>query len=590
MSSAIIDSQIKEAKEQIKITTGKAISDDRAFSHVILKYIFGVDYIDHADCVTDGTDDGGIDFLYYDDEEAKLILCQSKYTKSLQFNDIIAELDKMYSTVQNFKKAATGSYNDDLKRSLQNALDRLPDDNADNIEYQVFTTAPVDINNAMKKVQSTVHGFPADAVVIFTTDEIEKGIQRAQEQLPTVKEEKIRIDKAKNYVEYTSNDLSGLQCNVLSTSIVQLYNKYAGAGLFDLNIRRYVRNTLVDSGIKSTLEKDRENFWFLNNGIIIACTDYVVDGDTIKLFDFSIVNGGQTTTLIGTYKGTNTKEFYIPCKIVATKEDSNAEFYYTKIAEATNSQKPIYPRDLKSNAPEMVRLAKMLESEDIYLEIKRGFKPKKKYPYSLKNDELGQILLSFVHQQPGTSRSGKRKIFDTANTYDKLFKVNYAKEIEKKEFLIDLIKLDSMYSTVEQNYKTSGSLTPNEMEVLNNGKQTIFALLGVCYRLANGDIKESDIKMNPKSVSTIPVTYGKNISNYTKDDFDEKLDTLIKLIIASVADSYTMAFNNGLTTSVSNFMKTDLKYYDSIVSGFSGTLGLMAGKDIKASWDIFNRK
>lgn len=47
--------------------------------------------------------------------------------------------------------------------------------------------------------------------------------------------------------------------------------KYAGKGLFDLNIRKYIRNTLVDNGIKNTLDKDRQNFWFLNNGIIIAC-------------------------------------------------------------------------------------------------------------------------------------------------------------------------------------------------------------------------------------------------------------------------------------------------------------------------------
>ena len=116
----------------------------------------------------------------------------------------------------------------------------------------------------------------------------------------------------------------------------------------------------------------------MNNGIIIACEYFEIDGDTVKLSKFSIVNGGQTTTLIGNYKGTNTKEFYIPCKIVATKvdpkstkSDSNADFF-TKIAEATNSQKPIYARDLKSNAPEMVQLYNWLKNEKVYLEIKRG--------------------------------------------------------------------------------------------------------------------------------------------------------------------------------------------------------------------------
>ena len=408
--SEIIKSQVENAKEQIKTITGHTISDDRAFSHVLLRYIFGYEYIDQIDIVTDGTNDGGIDFLAFDDEESKLIVCQSKYTGALSFDQIIAELGKMYSTVQNFKQAHTGSYNDRLKKALQNALDRLPDENADNIEYNVFTTAPLDINGAMKKINNTQHEFPSEAVTIYITDQIEKEIQKAQAQIPTVKYEKIKLDKAKNYLEYESDDLIGIQCNVLSTSIIQLYNKYAGEGLFDLNIRKYIRNTLVDSGVKRTLDSERENFWFLNNGIIIACTDFEVDGDTVKLTDFSIVNGGQTTTLIGTYKGTNTKEFYIPCKLVATKDDSQASFFYTKIAEATNSQKPIYPRDLKSNAPEMINLQSWLKQEGISLEIKRGSKVKGTYKYSLKNDDLGQILLSFAHQQPGTSRSGKRKI------------------------------------------------------------------------------------------------------------------------------------------------------------------------------------
>jgi len=586
--SEIIKSQVEIAKEQVKTLTGKAITDDRAFSHVLLRYVFGYNYIDQIDLVTDGANDGGIDFVAFDDEESKLILCQSKYTGALTFDQIIAELGKMYSTVQNFKQAHTGSYNEGLKKTLQNALDRLPEESADNIEFNVFTTAPLDVNGAMKKINNTQHEFSSDAVTLYTAEQIEKEIQKALEQLPTVKFEKIKIDKAKNYLEYESDDLEGIQCNVLSTSIVQLYNKYAGEGLFDLNIRKYIRNTLVDSGIKRTLDSDRENFWFLNNGIIIACTDFDVDGDTIKLSDFSIVNGGQTTTLIGTYKGTNTKEFYIPCKIVAPKDDDRASYFYTKIAEASNSQKPIYPRDLKSNAPEMVKLQSWLNQESIYLEIKRGYKAKGKYNYSIKNDDLGQIILSFAHQQPGTSRSGKKKIFDTPATYDKIFKVNYDRDPQKKKFIKDIVDLDSRYSEIEKKYKTSG-LNPIQTEVLKNGKQTIFALMGVCYRLANGDITEADIINNPKSIATIPFAYGEILSNYHKDDIDEKLDRIIKDIVIIVADAYQNAFNNGQTTSVSNFMKTDLRYYNDIVSKFAQALSMLIGEELKTCIDIFKR-
>lgn len=584
----LIKGQVHFAQQEINNLTGEKISEDRAFSHALLKNHFDVDFSDQIGLVTDGSNDGGIDFLYYDEEESKVILCQSKYCTSLKFDQIISELNKMYSTVQNFKKANTGFYNETLKHALQNAKDRLPDDNDDNYEYHIYTTAPVDINAAMKKIENTSHEFPTEAVAIFTEDEIEKTMQQCLESLATVEFEKIQIDRANNYLEYESKDSIGIMCNVLSTSIIQLYNKYAGAGLFDLNIRRYIKNTLVDSGIKRTLDNNRENFWFLNNGIIIACEDYTIDGNTVKLSKFSIVNGGQTTTLIGNYKGPNTKEFYIPCKIVATKNDSNPYIFFTNIAEATNSQKPIYARDLKSNAHEMVKLYNWLKGEKIYLEIKRGFKPKFKSEYQIKNDELGQLILSFAYQRPGTSRSGKKVIFENQSIYDPLFKVNYIKDSAKNNFLLDLIKLKSKYDEVEKKLKLS-DLSLTELEILKNGRQTIFAVMGMCYRLENNDITEKEIIDNPKSLGTIPFNYGPILSSYRKDDINEKFERIIRDIVTILADAYMQAYDNNMATSVSNFMKTDLKYYNEIVPKVINSFRFIVGKDLRDNIDILKR-
>ena len=587
--SELIKGQVQLAREEIKTITGKTISEERAFSHVLLKYLFNVDYADQIGSVTDGANDGGIDFLYYDEEESKVILCQSKYTGTLSFDQIISELNKMYSTVQNFKKANTGNYNEALRLALQNAKDRLPEGYEDNYEYYVFTTAPVDINAAMKKIENTSHEFPTDTVSIYTEDEIEKAIQRSLESLATVEYEKIQLDRSNNILRYESKDSEGIMCNVLSTSIISLYNKYAGAGLFDLNIRRYIKNTLVDTGIKKTLDGDRENFWFLNNGIIIACEDYEVDGNTVKLSNFSIVNGGQTTTLIGNYKGTNTREFYIPCKIVATKDNARAADFFTKIAEATNSQKPIYARDLKSNAPEMVQLYNWLKTEKIYLEIKRGFKPAFKPNHQIKNDELGQLILSFAFQKPGTARSGKKVIFENQGTYDQLFKVNYAKDPAKKAFLLDIIRLNERYNQVEKELKGS-DLTPTQLEILRNGRQTIFAVMGMCYRLANGDTTEKDILENPKTLGTIALfNYGPILSNYKADDIDQKFERVVRDIVAILAEAYQQAYEKESTTSVSNFMKTDIKYYSEIATKVVSSFRFFDGKDLKENFDLFKR-
>ncbi len=587
--SELIKTEISKIKNMQKQLNSVTLSDDRAFSYLLLQYVFEVDVSDQQDLVTDGNNDGGIDFLYYDEEESKVVICQSKYTSSLSFDDIIKELNKMYSTLQNFRVGNTGSYNDRLKKALQNALDRLPDENSFNVEMNLYTTAPVNVSAAIKKINNSKHEYSSDLVKIYVKEDIEKSINNILEKLETVQAAKIKIDAPNNYLQYESDSNEGIMCNVLSTSLIQLYNRYAAHGLFDLNIRKYIRNTLVDTGIKDTLDKDRENFWFLNNGIIIACQEYEVDGDTVKIWDFSIVNGGQTTTLISTYKGNNTKEFYIPCKIVATKGDDPVMTFFTKIAEATNSQKPIYPRDLKSNTPEMRKLSKLLGDEKIFLEIKRGIKASKNSKISIKNDELAQLILSFAFQRPGTARNGKKTIFENSDLYAQIFKVNYFDDVNKKGFLIDIISLYERFKAIEKKFKQNNTLQDTELDILKNGTQVIFALIGVLYRLANGDINENDLLNNASEIKNIPFCYSSFISNYKADDLDDKLEEVIRNIIAIVSESYEKAYENKKATSVSNYFKTDKKYIDDILTSFSKNLRYSVGKDIKAGMDIFKR-
>ena len=575
--------------------TGKSISDDRAFSHMLLNVVFKQAYADNI--VTDGSNDGGIDFIYYNDDESKLILAQSKYTTSLDANDVIAEFQKMYSTYVNFKKQNTGIYNEILKKELTNAIDQMPDDNSGTVEFYLYTKAEgFDTEAVLKKMETKMPYFPVDSAKLFDKDEIENAIEASQQSIEIVSEDYVLIDKAGNYLSYESDSLKGIMCNVSSNSIVRLYNKYQNAGLFDLNIRRYIKNKLVDDAIKKTLDSDRKNFWFLNNGIIIACEDCNISGYKINLSNFSIVNGGQTTQLIGEHNAKSTEEFSIPCKIVEVKDNNAAPELFNKIAQASNSQKPILPRDLRSNSKEMVALANWLKNERVFLEIKRGTSTKKlksSYKYFLKNDELGQLLLSFVHQQPGTSRSGKKTIFENAEYYGKLFRVNYQKDSDKKHFILDLIDLKSRYDVLDAAYKDpedkTHKLPQEEMEILLNGRQTIIALLGICYRLVNGQVTTDLIQEGQNALSMDYFTYGPILSNYIKDDLDEKFENIISTIITILAELYEKAYPIS-ASSVSNFMKTDLKYYEQIVKKFIVYFKYEAGKNIMANWDILKQK
>ena len=595
MASEVLLNELRSIKKELE-KSKKKVTDENAFEYLAMQFFcYKIKNIepklyDIESSITNGPNDGGIDFVYYDDEEAKVVLGQCKYTENMKLNDIISELNKMSSTVENFKKANTGTYNKKLKTNLQNALDRLPDENAGNVEYCIFTTSDINHNDVTNKLHAENNLYSKDMVSVYGVSEINSQIKELIEKAKTVNEYKIEIDYPHNVLQYETDNVSGIMVNMSSESLVRMYDKFKDDGLFDLNIRKYIKNKTVDEGIKETLDKERDNFWFYNNGLTIACSEYVLDGNKVKLYDFSIVNGGQTTNRIGNYKGSNNDKFYLPCKIISIKNDDQK--LYSKIAEATNSQKPINPRDLKSNSPEMKMLQRWLGKEGVYLEIKRGEKKKRnvKNIKSIKNDELGQLLLSFGYQQPGTARSGKRNIFENKPLYNKLYRVNYEKDLNKKEFILDLIKLSEDYSIIEADLKNGTTISDDEKIVLSNAKYVIFSLLGLSYFLVNEDYSRDDLNNDISVLKSPDLVYAKFISNYRADDYQERLKSLIEMILDSLCDTYENCVARNEVTSISNLFKTDKKYRDSIVKDFLNVINKRTMKnEFISACEIFKR-
>lgn len=567
--------------------------DDRAFNFVNLKFFYlpEASYSEIEDSITDASNDGGIDFVFYDDEQQKVIVAQCKYSSTLDCNTIISELNKMSDTVSAFTKGTTGSYNSALKRELQNAIDRLPESDAGNVEYVIFTIAKVNVDAVYDKIDRGEYMYSKEMVSIYQGQDISSKIEEMSSKVKTVSMEKVFIDRANNFLSYESDSKQGIIVNLKSISLISLYNKYQEKGLFDLNIRKYIHNKMVDSGIRRTLDEERDEFWFYNNGIIIACKEYDIDGNSVRLYDFSIVNGGQTTTLIGKYRGGNTQEFVLPCKIVSQKKLERADpNFFNKIAEATNSQKPILARDLKSNSPEMRHLQRLLAKEKVFLEIKRGDTTGRKgTDCKIKNDELGQLILSFVFQRPGTARSGKKVIFENSSLYNKIFKNNYGKDPNKKKFLIDLVDLNNRYTEIEEALKQGKSLDSQEKIILKNGKQVIFSLFGILYALVNSDYEGEDLSSDPKIVLDLPFVYSGFISNYTADDLNKKLREIVIGVVEILSELYEKSINE--VTSVSNYFKTDTRYIEEILKGFAKEYCRHSrGKDIRKNSDIFLRE
>lgn len=362
-------------------------------------------------------------------------------------------------------------------------------------EYKVSTTRPLKIRLITNHNPKTVGNKRAitNAIQAMKPEhdyvtyhisfglDIEYEIMEIENPKEYVDEAVIMLDAPNNYMRFGAEE--SLIVNISALSLKNLYEQYGYRGLFAQNLRYYVKNAKIDGNIIESIQEHPENFWYYNNGVILICDDYIIEGGSILVRNFSIINGGQTTKLVG--ETDFTQDFYIQCKIIKNKYetiDDRLEFI-ANVAEATNTQKPIKDKDLIANRIEQRLLKKQLADAGIYCQIKRGEKVNKKlYPAAWQNttnEELGQFLLSFVYQKPGTARGSKASICGNKERYHLLFSKKY-----NNGLLGDLLKIKAFYKLWANHIKkTDDGSDPYKVGLVNNGMFFMTAIIGVVCKI-----------------------------------------------------------------------------------------------------------
>lgn len=506
---------------------------------------------------TDGTGDGGIDFIYTDDEVMYLI--QGKTSEDLTIEDISNVFYKMKNTVENFESGEYSQYSKKLKSVYKNVYDSL-DDNK-NIELVLFTNTKLN-EEVLKKINKLREKpeFSSFEIIIHDKGDIERKEILAYSDRDLVEEDAVQIFLNKeNKNDKLSYGENGIIVNVKATSIKSLYEKHSDSGLFSYNLREHVSQKNVDEGIELTIKNDKDNFWFYNNGITIGCEDFIESGNKIKLYNFSIINGAQTTTKIGKSKLIDGKhDFPLVCKIV--KSDLNnkkSREFIGKISEASNSQKPIKFRDLKSNDIQQKELEAKAGSNKypLAIEIKRGVKAKnynkvREKWQRVSNEYVGQLILSCVFQKPGIARNSKNTIFSSKKMYQQVF-------VRKHDFdtLYDLVRLGNIYDEyLNRVVKETNDI--DTIGIMKNGKLTILAI--VCYLIK----KQRKIVVDHTSDEVYKDNLtGLLFTDYPKDDLNKKIEEIFKYIIRKLESLYEQKKEVEKITSFSNYFKNE-KFYE----------------------------
>lgn len=480
----LIAEHIDKLKKEYSVF--KDMMDYHVFTAMCIKYFFfsdtsPFDADNTSRCITDGKGDGGIDAIFNDPEGTNdTIIVQSKFYSStpLKAGNIADELFKIEDTVDDLENHRHSKLPQDLVSKYTVAKDNMQDDG--HIRVIFFTSYEPKDNKVRSKIEKNIrsHFKSLDIEIKFCSD-ITAQIKMVDTPAPYVKTGELTIDRSGNCLRYEDSAI----VNISALSLQKLFGKEQN-NLLGMNLRYFINNNAaskeVNKAIEQSLTNDPENFWYKNNGIIIVCRDFKIIDTTLELHDFSIVNGGQTTSMIG--RGDIPQDVFLQCKVVRTKGSTEQEqdTFAHEIAKASNSQKPIKKEDLRANGPEQIRLRDRLLKVGIYYATKRGDKPSKALPkkYLQANiDTVGKICLAAVLLMPGSSRSSATKIMYNDEYYDTIFG-----EDAREGVIADALKIDWYYQQFKK--QEHEDIDDIESQIIANGTTFQLACISFLCKIA----------------------------------------------------------------------------------------------------------
>lgn len=521
--------------------------------------------------LTDGSSDGGIDAVFNDpnSEANDMIIVQSKFYDNSQVNDsdIFGEIYKASDTMKNSSKNKVSQYNETVVSAYRNAMSQMEDEGK--MRFYFFTSHTPknkkDKNTLVKKINATFPDF-YDISINYGND-VKAEIESINNSRDNIEYDELIIDKPNDSLKYEDSVI----VNISAMSLQDIQNRRRNS-LLGMNLRYYVKNKGIDGDIADTIKKDSENFWYKNNGILIVCERYELDGTFLKLHNFSIVNGGQITTMIGN-SDLPSKDFFLQCKVIQAK-GINEEWcikFINSIAKATNYQKPIKIADLKANSDEQRLLKRRLMDVGVYYITKQGEKPTKQYsePYSYANlDLVGKLSLAGILQMPGSARSNSQKMFSDDN-YFPIFGPS-----SREQFIADLLRINYYYQDF---LKTGLSEFRDKIELpmIKNRKTFIIASIGFYSKILSGEFSYDTLKNyiadtdQTKSILRL-VTKVDRIYRHKVDNEKELTQKLFRILGEEdlgyvYQNELENAENNNRTLVPSDFLKLDSNYYKLII-------------------------
>lgn len=202
-----------------------------------------------------------------------------------------------------------------------------------------------------------------------------------------------RAGKEKVIIDFPTNYNTKLQCLKINEpnpyvdsylaiipgiTLAKIYKQYLHA-LLEKNVRTFLQfKGKVNKQIRKTLREQPDMFFSYNNGISTTAREITLKqvGSTqyiTSLYDWQIVNGGQTTASIAaalTDRNVDLRKVFVPMKVSVIRDVEHSDEIIKAISTSANSQTAIKNSDFSANEPFLVDLESFSRSEWIPRENK----------------------------------------------------------------------------------------------------------------------------------------------------------------------------------------------------------------------------
>lgn len=412
-------------RERLNETLGEATSEvekGKLFLKWALQRVFELTEDEAEDAIVDGKHDRGIDAYWPiegEEQEREIYIIQAKVGTSHS----PAEIEGFKKNIETLLLTSPSEIE---RTDIAEIIKKFKETQTRRLVY--LTDQKVsDLREAIVEL--------TDIKVNFEVIDFDRIVERVWERIKEPAKERWADLKVENFVKYQNSYIT-----VVTLSELGRFVKETKDYIFESNIRQFLRwGGKVNQGIRDTLQKQPENFFYYNNGITIVAQSVKEQEDLLSLFSPQIVNGAQTSNVIhdACRKNSDMNGYVLVTIIRGSIEEME------KITRYRNSQNAVRGKDLMALSDFHKSLQLQFFEKGYFYEIQNGKfdsllpREKARYngmeklnrylegikaPYSIPSKDAIQAFLAGIIQRPTEAYGRPSDYLPNGRKYDDVFR------------------------------------------------------------------------------------------------------------------------------------------------------------------------